>query len=189
MKTDIAYYALLDRQNEVLKQLTHDEKNHLSTIKALANDPNVDAYIDSIYGEISYHSMFGNTDNKYLDLVLNKYQAICSETGITFTISVKTANLSFIEPADLITLLSNILDNAVEAAKDSKERTIEFSVNRRNGFDVLTCANSCDSPPLSEEKRLFTTKKKRRIPRPRRKEHRKNCDKIQGGIRLGIRRH
>lgn len=57
MKTDIAYYALLDRQNEVLKQLTHDEKNHLSTIKALANDPNVDAYIDSIYGEISYHSM------------------------------------------------------------------------------------------------------------------------------------
>ena len=124
-----------------------------------SNDPNVDAYIDSIYSEIRYHSMFGNTENKYLDLVLNKYQAICSETGITFTISVKTANLSFIEPADLITLLSNILDNAVEAAKDSKERTIELSVNRRNGFDVLTCANSCDSPPLSEGKRLFTTKK------------------------------
>ena len=159
VETDIAYYALLDRQNEVLKQLTHDEKNHLSTIKALANDPNVDTYIDSIYNEIRYHSMFGNTENKYLDLLLNKYQAICNESGIAFTVSVKTANLSFIEAADLITLLSNILDNAVDAAKDSRERTIELSVNRRNGFDVLTCTNSCDTPPLCEGKRLFTTKK------------------------------
>lgn len=158
IKTDTAYYALLDRQNEMLKTITHDEKNHLAAIKALANNPEVNKYIDNISHEIKYHSMFGNTKNKFLDLILNKYQSICDSLDIEFVTSIKTANLAFMEAPDIITLISNILDNAVEAAKLSLEKRIDLSIKHVNNFDILTCSNSCGRKPSSSGKTLHTTK-------------------------------
>lgn len=156
---DAAYYSIIDKQNAQLKTILHNEKNHLSTIKSLANMPVVSEYIDKIYGEIVENSLFGNTQNKILDLIINKYQYICSNENIDFTISVTTANLSYIEATDLTTLLGNLLDNAVEAAKSSKNRTITLSLNKVNSFDVLTCINSCDSEPQTISDDLITTKK------------------------------
>lgn len=158
LRTDQTYYALLDQQNEMLKTITHDEKNHLIAIKALANDPAVSEYIENIYGDIKYHSMFGNTKNKFLDLLLNKYKSICDSSGISFEYNIRTANLSFMDAPDLITLLSNILDNAVEAASVSEKKTIELSINRVNEFDMLSCVNSSDRKPQSVGKSLRTSK-------------------------------
>lgn len=158
LRTDQTYYALLDQQNEMLKTITHDEKNHLIAIKALANDPAVSEYIENIYGDIKYHSMFGNTKNKFLDLLLNKYKSICDSSGISFEYNIRTANLSFMDAPYLITLLSNILDNAVEAASVSEKKTIELSINRVNEFDMLSCVNSSDRKPQSVGKSLRTSK-------------------------------
>lgn len=156
--TDIAYYAILDKQNDMLKTFIHDEKNHLSVIKSLADNPEVSEYIDKIYGEIRHHSMFGNTKNKMLDLMINKYHYICRNEGIELNISVKTSNLSYIENSDLISMFGNLLDNAVEAVRASKEKRIDLSINKVNGFDILTCTNSCDEKPQSIGKMLKTTK-------------------------------
>lgn len=156
--TDIAYYEILDRQNDMLKTFIHDEKNHLTAIKSLADNPEVSDYIDKIYGEINHHSMFGNTKNKMLDLTINKYQYLCRSEKIDFYVQCKTANLDYIENPDLINMLCNLLDNAVEAVKNSKEKRIDLTLNRVNGFDILTCTNACDEKPQSIGKILKTTK-------------------------------
>lgn len=156
--TDIVYYAILDEQNDMLKTFIHDEKNHLTVIKSLADNPEVSDYIDKIYGEISHYSMFGNTKNKMLDLMLNKYQYMCRTENIDFLVQCKTANLGYIESSDLITLLGNMLNNAVEAVKDSVEKRIELTINKVNGFDIITCTNSCDKKPQSIGKMLKSTK-------------------------------
>ena len=158
IESDAAYYAILDKQNEQLKTVLHDEKNHLFAIKSLANNPEVSAYIDEIYGHIAGNSVFGNTKNKILDLTINKYQYICEDKNINFNVSIKTANLSHIETSDLTTLLGNLLDNAVDAAKRSKNRKIDFSLNKVNEFEVLTCVNSCDESPNAIGNYLQTTK-------------------------------
>lgn len=158
INTDIAYYSILDKQNDRLKTFVHDEKNHLTVIKSLADNEEVNEYVDKIYGEIAHHSMFGNTKNKMLDLMINKYQYICEAEKIEFYVSIKTANLLFIESPDLISMLGNLLDNAVEAAKNSTERKIDLSINRVNGLDILTCSNSCDTSPQATGKILKTTK-------------------------------
>ncbi|MCR5523974.1 MAG: GHKL domain-containing protein [Clostridia bacterium] len=159
IKTDTAYYAILDKQNETLAMLTHDEKNHLLAIKAIANNPEVDEYINKVYGEIKEISMFGNTNNKYLDLLINKYQTECETNGIYFDCSIKTANLSFMDSTDLISIIGNILDNAVEAAENSKEKSIILSINKNGSFDILSCSNSCDHIPLIKGGKLITSKK------------------------------
>lgn len=156
---DTAYYAILDKQNKELKTILHDEKNHLIAIKSLANSPEVSDYIDKVYGKIAENSVFGSTDNKMLDLTINKYKYICDDKKIDFYVSVKTVNFSYIDNPDLITLLGNILDNAIEAASTSKERKVSFVLNKVNGFDVLTCVNSCENKPRLIGNELESTKK------------------------------
>lgn len=158
MRIDEEYYKVLDYQNEELKMFVHDEKNHLSVIKSLSGNPEVDKYIEKIYGDLKKYSAVGTSKNKMLDLIINKYRVLCETENVDFNVNIKTSNLSFINDADLTALMSNILDNALEAAKHSRKRTIDLSINFSNGHDVLTCVNSCDKKPISDSRVLKTTK-------------------------------
>lgn len=163
VKVDEDYYKVLDQQNQVLKTFVHDEKNHLAVIKSLADNEEIDKYIDNICSGLSRYSSSGNTNNKMLDLIINKYKLLCETENIDFDITIKTSNLSFMDNADLNAMLSNILDNAVEAAKKSKIKKIDLSINKANGFDMLTCVNSSDSKPHAVAGTLKTTKDDKRF--------------------------
>ena len=158
MNIDEAYYKILDHQNEELKKIVHDEKNHLTVIKSLTDNEEVSNYVDEIYDNLKRYSTSGNTNNKMLDLIINKYRLLCEADGIRFDVIIRTANLSFIENTDLTALLSNILDNAVESARKTVGRSIELSINKANNFDMLTCVNSCDIKPEEISGILRTTK-------------------------------
>ena len=56
-------------------------------------------------------------------------------------------------------IINNLMDNAFESAKKSKEKVIDFSLIRVNNFDILKVSNSCDTPPIDNEHKLLTTKK------------------------------
>lgn len=141
------YYEVIDAQNEVLKQLVHDEKNHLQAIAAFGSTKEVQDYVKKLFGNIDGVSYYGKTGNKMLDMILGKYNILCGKEKINFTINIKTSNFSYIQQDDLTSLFGNILDNAVEAAAESGEKRIEISANNINGFDVITCTNSCDTAP------------------------------------------
>lgn len=115
-------------------------------------------YVDTVQQKVDKYSFSGKTKNKMLDLILNKYRVLCEEDNIDFYINIRTANLSYIENTDLTSLLSNILDNAIEAAKSTSEKMIDLSINRVNGSDMLTCVNSSDMKPVSVSGILKTTK-------------------------------
>lgn len=161
--TDKEYYEILDRQNRAMRAFAHDEKNHLIAIKSLADNPEVDEYIDKVYDDLKKYSAGGNTGNKMLDLIFNKYTLLCESAGLLFSASANTSNLSFIESTDLTSMLSNILDNAVEAARNSEKRIIELTLNNVKGTDMLVCVNSCDNKPLTKGGELITTKKDKKF--------------------------
>lgn len=161
--TDKEYYEILDRQNAAMRAFAHDEKNHLIAIKSLADNPEVDEYIDKVYDNLKKYSAGGNTGNKMLDLIINKYTLLCESAGLRFSASANTSNLNFIANTDLTSMLSNVLDNAVEAARNSEKRKIELTLNMVKGTHMLTCINSCDDKPLSKGGELVTTKKDKKF--------------------------
>ena len=160
VRVDQEYYKILDRQNEDLRTFKHDEKNHLNAIKAMASDSDrVCNYIDRILGEPQFVSPIGNTKNKMLDLLLGKYTYLCKMKEIRFSYSAITSNLSFLEDTDLVALLSNILDNAVEASETAEDKWIELSFESRvAGMTILTCTNSSGNAPVSQKGKLVTSK-------------------------------
>lgn len=158
VETDKLYYQILERQNDEIHSFSHNTKNHFQIIKSLTNDENVENYIDKCYGKLEKYSMFGKTHNKILDIIINKYSVLCNIKQINFSVSIKTANLSYIKDDELSTLLSCILDNAVEAAEKTCTPKIELNLNNQNYFDVLTCINSCNYNPNFKNKILKSTK-------------------------------
>ena len=68
--------------------------------------------------------------------------------------------MSGIENYDIVTILSNLLDNAVDAAKISKEKHIAVETDFRNDFSIIIVSNSCDvSPSFNDSELPLTTKK------------------------------
>lgn len=162
-ESDKTYYKLLELKNEEMHIFVHDTKNHLATIQALANSPFVDEYVDKINNDLIKCTPKCNTNNKIMDLVLEKYSDLCKINHIELSTIIKTANLNFMNEMDLSSFLNNILSNAYEAAIDSTEKRIELSINKIQGFDVLTCTNSCDKKPIIQDNILLTSKKDKTI--------------------------
>ena len=70
----------------------------------------------------------------------------------------------FIEDKDLVIILTNLLDNAIESSMKSEKKSIGFSLYTFNGsYVVLKVSNSCDEPPLVHKGQLITQKDNQEI--------------------------
>lgn len=155
---DRTYYKILENQNQELKIYAHDAKKHLSAIQELNNNPQIDKYIVEMTNRLKAHASICNSGNKTLDVIINKYCTECKLNGISFNFNIKLSNLKCVENYDLVAVLSNAMDNAVEAAKNSERRSIFLETKRINNFDVLCVSNSCDNEPEVINKNLTTVK-------------------------------
>ena len=153
---DMQYLDLLEMKNREMQILTHDYKNHLAAIRDMSSSEEVADYIDKMNDEIKTANSACHSGNHTLDILINKYVAECYSKNIDFAFDVKLCNLSYVESFDLVTILGNALDNALEAAEKSEEKKISFSTKRVNTYDSVIIENSCDTPPDSK---LKTTKK------------------------------
>ena len=157
---DEQYFSVLEKSNDDMQILAHDFKNHLSYVRHLDSVEDIDKYIDKIYPEIEKFQQTASTGNKTLDVMLSKYTSICELKAVSFKADVKNANLSQMESVDLIALLNNLLDNAVEAAEQSAAKRITLTLVKDTQFmDKLVITNSCDTAPAQSGEKLLTRKK------------------------------
>lgn len=153
-----SYMQVLEHQNNEMRMMFHDTKNHYNAIANMDSTEEIHSYVDALFDDIQKYQIIKLTDNKMLDLLLSKYKAVCNSKNICFNIEVKTANLDYIDDSDLSILVCNLLDNAVESAEQSAEKSIVFSLRRVNTFDVLNVINSCDTEPVIKGKIIKTSK-------------------------------
>ena len=158
IETDKAYYDILEKQNQELMIYVHDAKKHLSTIKELNKNPVIDDYVNTMTDALKAHSNSCHSGNHLLDVIINKYETECQLKNIKFSFDVKLCNLNFVHSYDLVAILNNLLDNAVEAAVNSENTFVSISTNYTNTYAVITISNSCNNPPITSNNKLITTK-------------------------------
>lgn len=161
--TDKNYYNILEKQNEELMIYAHDAKKHLSAIQELNNNPQIDKYIVEMTNRLKTHSNTCHSGNHTLDILINKYDTECKIKNIDFSFDTKLANLNTVDDYDLVSIISNLLDNAIESASNSSAKFITLETNKVNTYDSLIITNSCDTAPDSVNNELRTTKKNKRI--------------------------
>ena len=154
---DMQYLNLLENKNQQMRILAHDYKNHLAAIRELGKNDQVAEYIDKLTDEFKSTGRTCNSGNHTLDIIINKYLTECELKHIDFEYNTKLSNLSFVDDFDLVAILGNALDNALEAAEASSEKKIVVSTKKVNTYDTIIISNSCDTVP---DKNLKTSKKK-----------------------------
>lgn len=164
-EADAAYYRELQKRSEDQRILIHDIKSHLNTIYGMANDlgaPAIAAYIADLAQEVlpDRQSLF--CQDPILNFLLQQFREKCDERGVAFRCEIADDRPSFMDAPSITTFYGNLLQNALEAAECSAERTVELSVKKNTEQQnvIVSVVNSCDAPPIPDSHGLFRTKKR-----------------------------
>ena len=128
-------------------RLYHDLNNHLNTLYQLMEEKQwnqAQEYIMEISRPVMQLSKKVWTGFDVVDVVINTKIHKMEEMGIEWEINVEFPENTNILVSDLCTILSNLLDNAIEAANlQQKERTpkVSLTIRRINHFIVIKISN------------------------------------------------
>lgn len=158
-------YRTLRESYEQNSRLYHDFRNHLATLKgyARAGDmPAVSAYIDALVGPQDASGNAAWTGDSAIDHLFALKQARCTELGIAADFDVCLPPNTGIRPADLSTVVANLLDNAIEAAAqvpEGRARTVRLTARRVNNMVIIKVENTATGPVEADcGGRIATTK-------------------------------
>lgn len=157
-ETDNKYFEILEHQNNSLMVYAHDTKNHLQAIRNMTDDENIIEYLERLSADLNKYSRQASTGNHNLDVIINKYITECEIKGVEFTYDVRLSNLSGVQMFDLVSILGNLLDNALESAEKSTGKSIHLQTDHRNTYDVVVVTNSCDTKPVTQGNSLKSSK-------------------------------
>lgn len=101
-----------------LKKIRHDINNNLANISQLLKDNHINEsleYIHAITETLDTTKSVINSGNNYLDAIINYEIAICKKNQINFQLKIDSIPQLNISPTDLSSVISNLLNNAIEA--------------------------------------------------------------------------
>ncbi len=145
------YYKMLENHDKEQRILIHDIKNHLAAISAMAQDDeshNIQIYIDHLITAPALNTRIVQTDNTHFNLLMSRYISICQSKHITLNLDIINCKIDYLQPEEITSLFSNLLDNAVSAAETAAEHIIDFKINEKGEHNtIISIDNSCDIPP------------------------------------------
>lgn len=167
MKLKSKYYKEVEYINQEVKKYRHDMANHLNYLYYLIDthdSSEAKEYIEQMGIDLKkIHKGFNfvETGNKSIDYILNSKLFVAHEKGIEIINRIGNVNELFISEANLCTLLTNLLDNSIEACLLYQEKTPFISINLqliKNTF-VINIKNSSNPVNIDKKGNFITNKK------------------------------
>lgn len=158
------YYQMLYEQDENRKTLLHDMKRHISIMYDMCIQEDFKG-VERYAGQLLDRPEFGERvyicDHHMLNLIFNRYRQQIEGLGITFYTDIRSGCLDFMREEDMTALFCNLLDNALESAKECEDAWIELSAvgSHTGNITVISMKNSCERPPRGNLKKGFISYK------------------------------
>lgn len=138
--------AVQQQNSEKTNKIRHDMKNHLTNIRSLIDSGEIAAAVtllDNTAENVNNaKAEMIDTGNSFVDAILLSKTAVCREKNIDFSCSVQPLENIKIDAVDLSSLLSNLLDNAVEAAAQTTEPFVRLTIMKYNAYYTICVENS-----------------------------------------------
>lgn len=154
---------MLKRKHEELRQFRHDMENRIIVIQQMLKDGEYNAameYTEQISEKLSQTEVYSITGNTAIDSVLNYKLTKASEKGIKIESNVAIPEKIGIDEEDIVVILGNLLDNAIEATEKLKEdKYISIDLEYDKGSVFILIKNSYDSLIRFVNGRIVTRKK------------------------------
>ena len=162
----------IESMYESVRALRHDLKNHLLSISAMAGENDIagiQKYTDRLLQmQVKNDKVIMFSGNPVLDAIINSKFTAAEHVGIRFHTIITAV------------LIGNALDNAIQAAAGSEEKTIHLHIQPQGAYTSVEISNSIGQPVLEGNPALYTTKADRLRHGFGVKNMRKVVEKYQG---------
>lgn len=159
-----SYYTKLEEKNNSQKKFNHDLRNYLTTIANLAsNNKNEEIFsvINNMSIEINSFEEVLYSNNAVLNAVISDKKIYAEKNDIEFNIEVNPSiNIDFLQDIDMISIVGNTIDNALEASLKTEKPTVNLNIfnDENNNFLVINCENNFDGKIVTKNGKIITSK-------------------------------
>lgn len=149
------------QEEEKVKALRHDMKHHMNELKILAakgENRAIEEYIDDMQEFMINPNEIVASGNFEIDSVMNYmlYRAKEEQCNVNVKAQLpKTVTHSF----DINVILGNLLENSIEAAKQTEEKRLDIEIELHQGFLRIQIENSYDGKLEKDYGKFLTTKR------------------------------
>lgn len=141
LERQYAYYQDKQRNEEKIRSMYHDMKNHLLLLQKQQGNMQL---TESLVSQMSDYESYYHTGNDFLDVIIRDKAQEAQDNGIDFKCAVQFSEGAFIQPLDISTIFGNALDNAIEASMKlpQEERMITVKSGRVQDTLVVVFENN-----------------------------------------------
>ena len=145
LQQQFAYYQEKLKDEEKVRSVYHDMKNHLLVLQRQINSPETAEMVEKLQSQVAMYEDYEHTRNDILDIILKEKSETAREKHIALSVTADLNGVDFIEPLDVSTIFGNGLDNAIEASEKlpEEQRAILVKAGRVQNFFSVLIENSC----------------------------------------------
>jgi hypothetical protein len=142
-----SYYQELEQNQQTVRRLRHDMKNHLNIIGTFLRDNEIEQakeYFQELNQEFA-SNLKVYCPNKIVNAVLNSKEQLALDSNIQCDFQIDLETSPKIDDIDLCSILGNTIDNAIEAlgkVPELSERTLSLKARYTNSFFSYEIKNS-----------------------------------------------
>lgn len=147
LQQQFAYYQEKMKDEERVRSIYHDLKNHLLVMESRQNTEETRQMAETLRSQIADYEDYVHTGNEFLDIILKDKAAKAREKQIDFSAMVDFHGIDFMEPLDISTIFGNAIDNAIEASENLPEYKRLITVKAERVRDMLLITIENNTPP------------------------------------------
>lgn len=156
--------AFLGSSASDLRKIRHDIKNNLANISYLLKEKHIEEsvkYINAITSTLETTKAVIHCGNNYMDSIINYEISLCKTNKINIQFEIDNIPDLNIKPTDISSIISNILNNAIEANLKliESERFIDLKIFCYKNYLTMIVKNPYKHILLESNGVLATNKK------------------------------
>lgn len=152
---------IISQAREKERALRHDLKNHLhllSEFEKKGKHEEALSYIEAMDQFVNVKKEIVSTGNEQIDAILNYMLEKAKNLGADLDVKVNIPKTEICPVFDLNVLLSNLLENAIEAMEFCTEKKLQFIMEFDKGILYIRVGNSYNGRVKKKGKKYLTRK-------------------------------
>ncbi len=164
-ETEYSFFKDYKEQQQDTIKFRHDWKNHMLLLQEMLKKEEYEKaedYFKELTKVVPASATKIATGNELVDMILSTKMNVMEELEIALQCRGDMSKVAFMKHVDLCSLLSNLLDNAIEAnAAISGERYIFLQTKVTGGVVCLEMSNPMEGELIRQDDRIISTKKEK----------------------------
>lgn len=162
-RNQIDIYNTIQESLERQKERAHEFKNHILCVDSLAKErkyQELEKFVSEINESLYMEKNAIDTNNVIINTILNEKYTEMMDKGIVFVFRINDLSELPIDDDDLVVILSNLLNNAIEACEKCEgKRTIKMKFMTEDDILILSVKNTSPGILTIKKGQIETSKR------------------------------